>query len=242
MPNYSDPFEEEMSAMPTTTPDRTFNEAKHQFMEHYGSALVTNTYLKIALAGITVVCLGLVVLNFKTVQKYQNVKPLVIRISDLGQAEALNYSSFEYQPQEAELKYFLTQFVIQHYSRVRATVRENYARSLYFLEGRLADATIQENKKNKTIEKFLANHGTEIEVEIRNVQLEDLRASPYKATVDFDKVYYTPSDHLETKRESYVAHLIFVTKEHVSNQMIPINPLGFTILYLREDQAFSTQH
>lgn len=228
--------------MTTAIPDKPFNEARQQYMEHYGSALVTNTYLKIALAGITAVCLGLLVLNIKTVQKYQNVKPLVIRISDLGRAEALNYSSFEYAPQEAELKYFLTQFVIQHYSRVRATVRENYAHSLYFLDGRLADATIQENKKNRTIEKFLTDRGVEIEVEIRNVQLEDLRSSPYKATVDFDKVYYTPTDHLETKRESYVAHLIFATKDHVSNQMIPINPLGFTILYLREDQAFTTQH
>ena len=228
--------------MPTLESDRTFNEARQQYMEHYGSALVTNTYLKLALAGITAACIGLVILNVKTVAKYQNVKPLVIRISDLGRAEALSYSSFEYTPQEAELKYFLTQFVIQHYSRVRATVRENYAHSLYFLEGRLADATIQENRKNKTIEKFITDHATEIEVEIRNVQLEDLRSSPYKATVDFDKVYYTPTDHLETKRESYVAHVIFVTKEHVSNQMIPINPLGFTILYLREDQAFSTQH
>jgi len=225
--------------MLTAPPEKTFNQAKQQFMEHYGSALVTNTYLKIALAGMTAVSLGLVVLNMKTVQKYQNVKPLVIRISDLGRVEALNYSHFEYAPQEAELKYFLAQFVIQHYSRVRATVRENYARSLYFLDGRLADATIQENRKNKTIEKFLAGHGIEIEVEIRNVQLEDLRSSPYKATVDFDEIYYTPTDHVETKRETYVAHMVFATKEHVENQMIPINPLGFTILYLREDQAFT---
>jgi type IV secretory pathway TrbF-like protein len=81
--------------MLTAPPEKTFNQAKQQFMEHYGSALVTNTYLKIALAGMTAVSLGLVVLNMKTVQKYQNVKPLVIRISDLGRVEALNYSHFE---------------------------------------------------------------------------------------------------------------------------------------------------
>ena len=68
-------------------------------------------------------------------------------------------------------------FVQRHYSRVRATVRENYARSLYYLDGRLADATIEENKKNKTIETFLASRGDEIEVNVKNVAIEDLRRS-----------------------------------------------------------------
>ena len=32
-----------------TTPDKTFNEAKQLYMEQYGNAIVTGTYLKIAL-------------------------------------------------------------------------------------------------------------------------------------------------------------------------------------------------
>jgi type IV secretion system protein VirB5 len=68
----------------------------------------------------------------------QNLKPLVIRINDVGRAEAVNYESFEHKPQDAEIRYFLMQFVTRHYGRRRAAVREDYASSLYFLDGKLA--------------------------------------------------------------------------------------------------------
>jgi hypothetical protein len=110
--------------------------------------------------------------------------------------------------------------------------------SLYFLDGRLADAAIEANRKTKTIETFLAGEGEEIEIAVKNVAIDDLREPPYRATVDFEKVYYTQHDHLEIRRERYVAHFVFVVKERVPNAMIPINPLGLTITYFREDQAF----
>ena len=42
----------------------------------------------------------------------------------------------------------------------------------------------------------------------------------------------------ETKRERYVAHLVFVVRDRVDHALIPINPLGLTITYFRDDQAF----
>jgi type IV secretory pathway component VirB8 len=61
---------------------------------------------------------------------------------------------------------------------------------------------------------------------------------PYRARVDFYLVYYSPSDHSELKRDLYTANFVFVFKTHVANELIPINPLGMTITYFREDQAF----
>ncbi|MDQ6706558.1 MAG: hypothetical protein M3Z85_11350, partial [Acidobacteriota bacterium] len=75
-------------------------------------------------------------------------------------------------------------------------------------------------------------------IHVTNVTIEDLRAAPYKATVDFEKVYYAPADHLEIRREKYVANFVFVVKDRVPNAMIPVNPLGLTIVYFREDQSF----
>ena len=43
---------------------KTLDGAKRQFVELYGSALVLNTYLKIALVLVSLVALGLVGLNF----------------------------------------------------------------------------------------------------------------------------------------------------------------------------------
>jgi type IV secretory pathway TrbF-like protein len=219
-------------------PEKDYAAARRQYVELYGSTEVMNTYLKIAVLSLCLVVLGLMVLNFRTYAAYHELKPLVIRINEVGRAEAINYGSLEYQPQEAEIKYFLVQFVHAYYGRMRATVREAYPRSLYFLDGRLADAIIEANKKTKAIEMFLSRGTDEADIEVKNVAIEDLRKPPYKATVEFEKIYYAKADHRETRRERYVSNFVFFIKQPVANALIPINPLGITITYFREDQAF----
>jgi type IV secretory pathway TrbF-like protein len=216
---------------------KDFETAQRQYVEQFGSILVMNTYLKIAVLALSLVNLGLVALNIRTYRAFRDLKPLVIRINNVGRAEAVRYETLEYRPQEAEIKYFLTDFVERHYARMRSTARENYARSLYFLDGRLADALIEANKKTKTLETFLAGAGEEIDVHVTDISIEDLRTAPYRAAVDFEKVYYA-SDHTETKREKFIAHFVFIVKDHVPNTFVPVNPLGLTITYFREDQAF----
>src|SRR5579863_705362 len=216
-------------------PTKDYAAAKRQFLELYGSLAVMNAYLKIAVLSLSLVALGLVVLNFRTYAAYHELKPLVIRINDLGRAEAVNYGSLDYQPQEAEIKYFLVQFVHAYYGRMRATIQEAYPRSLYFLDGRLADAIIEANKKTKAMEMYLSGGADETDVDVKNVAIEDLRKPPYKATVEFEKVYYARADHRENRRERYVANFVFIIKQPVANALIPVNPLGLTITYFRED-------
>ena len=77
-----------MSAVADLNP-KSIENAKRQFVELYGSALVMNTYLKLALLLVSLLALGLLVLNFRTQATYANVKPLVVRIDDEGRAEAV---------------------------------------------------------------------------------------------------------------------------------------------------------
>jgi type IV secretory pathway component VirB8 len=147
-------------------------------------------------------------------------------------------ASLEYRPGEAEVRHFLIEFVRRHYSRIKATVREDYARSLYFLDSRLASALIESDKKENTIAAFLDGGDSEIDIAVNNVSIEDLREPPYRAAVDFEKVYLAPGDRSEIKRERYVANLVFVVRDRVPNELVPVNPLGLTITYFREDQAF----
>lgn len=217
---------------------KDFDAAKRQYVELYGSVAVMNTYLKIALVCLAAVSLLQGLLTAKIYESARHIEPLVIRINELGRAEAVSYGSLHYQPQEAEIKYFLADFVREHYGRVRATVRENYTRSLCFLDGRLADAFIEANKKGKSIEIFLTGNADETDIEVQNVAIEDLRKPPYKATVEFERVSYSPLDHKELRRVKAVANFVFVVKQPVPNSLIPVNPLGLTITYFREDQAF----
>ena len=218
---------------------KTLENAKRQFVELYGSALVMNTYLKIALVLVSLVALGLLGLDFHTTARYSQMKPLVIRIDDVGHAEAVQYDATRYQPRPPELRYFLTQFVVKHFSRIRATVQREYPDSLLFLEPALADATIAQNDQSRVIETFVTKPSAdEVDVVVQNVSLSELTSAPFKAAVTFQKVYYTPGTRHERARETHVAQIDFVMRDHVPNEFIRVNPLGLQIAYFRVDQAF----
>src|SRR5262245_31807610 len=213
--------------------------ARRQFVELYGSALVMNTYLKIALVLVSLVAVALVALNYHTASRFADVKPLVIRIDEVGRAEAVQYDASRYQPQAPELRYFLTQFVVKHFSRIRSTVQREYPDSLFFLEPTLADATIAQNGQSRAIETFVTNPSSdEIDVQVQNVSLSELTKPPYKAAVTFQKVHYAPGTRTERQRETYVAQVDFALRDHVANEFVPVNPLGLQIDYFRVDQAF----
>src|SRR5882672_659317 len=218
---------------------KTLDSAKRQFVELYGSALVLNTYLKIALVLVSLVALGLLGLNIHTATKYAQVKPLVIRIDDVGRAEAVQYDAAGYQPQAPEMRYFLTQFIVKHFSRLRATVQREYPDSLFFLEPALADATIAQNEQSRVLETFLTNPSAdEVDIVVQNVSLSELTKAPYKASVTFRKVFYAPGTRAERAHETYVAQIDFVMRSHVPNEFVRVNPLGLQITYFRVDQAF----
>jgi type IV secretory pathway TrbF-like protein len=219
--------------------DASFHDAKRLYLEQYGDAMVTNTYLKIALVLVSLAAIGLALVDLETVRTFHNFRPLVIRIDDLGRAEAINYQNFEYKPQDREAKYFLSQFCGLYYRRNRYTVQNDFSKSLYFLDGKLADGILDAYRKDDVIKKFITNTSApEIDVDVRKVALEQMQTPPFHARVDFYMVYYSPVDHSELKRNLYTANFVFVFKSQVPNELIPFNPLGMTITYFREDEAF----
>jgi len=219
--------------------DSSFQNAKRLYLESYGDPMVTNTYLKIALVLVSLITVALALIDLRTIRTFRNFRPLVIRIDDLGRAEAINYHNFEYKPQDAETKYFLSQFTKLYYRRNRYTIQDDFAKSLYFLDGKLANGILDAYRKDDVIRKFLTNTAApEIDVDVKKVSLEELQTPPFRARVDFYLVYYAPADHGELKRDLYTGNFVFAFQNRVPNELIPINPLGLTISYFREDQAF----
>ena len=219
--------------------DPTFHDAKRLYLESYGDPMVTNTYLKIALALLSIVCVALALIDLRTIRTFQNFRPLVIRIDDLGRAEAINYHNLEYNPQDAEAKYFLSQFCTLYYRRNRYTIQDDFSKSLYFLDGKIANGILDAYRKDDIIKKFITNTAApEIDVDVKKVALEEMQTPPFRARVDFYMVYYSPADHSELKRDLYTANFVFLFKSQVPNELIPINPLGLSVTYFREDEAF----
>jgi type IV secretory pathway TrbF-like protein len=221
------------------TRDASFENAKRLYLESYGDPMVTNTYLKIALALLALVCVALALVDLRTLRTFENFRPLVIRIDDLGRAEAIDYHNLEYKPEDAEAKYFLSEFCSLYYRRNRYTIQDDFTKALRFLDGKLANGILDAYRKDDIIRKFLTNSSApEIDIDVKKVALEAMQNPPYRARVDFYMVYYSPADHSELQRDLYTANFVFAFKSRVPNEMIPINPLGLTVTYFREDQAF----
>jgi type IV secretory pathway TrbF-like protein len=209
------------------------------YLQRHAALMVTNNHLRATLALTAVI---IAVLGYTLVavgRSYSSYKPLVIRINDVGHAEAVTYQAMEYKVQEAEIKYFLMDFLNRYYGRIRGAAKDDTARSLYFLTPRLADERLAELKQTRSLDDFLTGLGDQIEVAVDQISIEDLRQQPYKATVTYNKSYYTQIDHVLRAREKFSAHVQFIVMEKVPHNLIPLNPLGLTITYLREDQAFT---
>jgi len=219
--------------------DNTFSEAKQLYLEQYASAIVTGGYLKVAVAVLSLVVLGLVLVNMKVVRTLERFKPVVIRIDEIGRAQAVAYDSLAYKPEYKETKYFLTRFCQLYYRRNHSTINEDFTQAMYFLDGKLASDTIAQFKQKNIIRNFLSdNLAPEKDIEVQQVVVEPMEQAPYKATVDFFEIEYAPSDHSVAKRRIYTASFLFSFRDHVSNSEILTNPLGLTITYFREDEAF----
>ena len=222
--------------------DHQFNEARQLYLEKYGDAIVTNNYLRIAICMLCLVTAGLVMLNLRTIHTFQNFRPLVIRIDQLGRAQAIDYKSLEYHPGDREAKYFLSEFCRLYYRRNRYTVHDDFTKALYFLDGKLVNDTIEQHKKADTIHSFLINPSSpEVDIEVEKVALGAMQSPPYRASVDFYQLEYAPADHSLEKKTLYTANFVFLFKDEVPNALIPVNPLGLTITYLRQDQAFTSE-
>lgn len=222
--------------------DARFSEARQLYLEKYGDAITTGTYLKATVAALSLIVLGLVVLNLNTIRTFRNWRPLVIRVDDIGRAQALDYKSLEYQPGDAEAKYFLSEFCRLYYRRNRYTINDDFTKSLYFLDGKLANDIIQQSKSEDTMNKFLSDpDASQVDVDVQKVALQPMTKPPYQASVDFYRVEYAPADHSVIRKTLYTATLLFMFKDHVPVELIPINPLGVTITYFRQDQAFTDE-
>ena len=211
--------------------------AARQEYEYYGSTLTTNTALKVAL----LIALGVIALlgvdHVRMARIAANPQRIVVRINEVGRAEAVAYSDFTYKPQAPEIRYFLTQFVNGFYGRNHKTVREQYVNSLYFLDRQLFDVIDGQDRRSQWVPKFLTSSDDDVNVVVSNVVIEDLTTEPYRARVEFTKVF-TNTTGTETKRENWAAEFLFRFNPDVPNSLVPHNPLGLAITYFRQDQAF----
>jgi type IV secretion system protein VirB5 len=221
-----------------TKPDLT--RVGERYLEQYGEPLVMNTYLKITVLALCAICIALAALVYRSQNALAAMRPMIVRINDVGRAEAIDYRNFQYRPQEAENKYYLSRWAELYFTRNQFTIERDQMNALYFLNSDVQRAVIDQERKDNFIQNYVRDSALPfVDVEVKNVILDDLRQSPYSARIEFEKVFTNPADHSEVKRERWTATVTYVFRENVKNNELAVNPLGLTIVRFRADQAFS---
>jgi len=216
-------------------------DAGHRFLELYAEPVVTNSYLKVALLVLSVVTLASLALLYRAQTAASRLKPLVIAVSDIGRGQVMNYDDFSKVPVERVSKYYLARWTTLYYGRNHTMLQRDFSQSLNFLSDPLQSATLAKINQQKTLDNFLLDpSAANVDIEIKAVVLDDTRQAPYRAHIEFEKVFYSPGDQQEQRRERWTANVIYGFRDEVPNVMLLTNPLGLVISYVHEDQAFQS--
>ena len=208
-------------------------EPAQQFAEIWGEATVAARHLRIGTAALAALCLVLAA-GWCT-SAGRTLKPIVIRVDEIGRAEAVRYEAVEANPTATDptVQYFLHSFLADHYSRNPATVQERWTRSLTFLSPDAAYPIIERT----TPEIALVSRSAVTELsQVENIllRIEPGPEPPYRASADYEIAHYVRGE--ERGREQWTAHLMF-TFAPVSQELIATNPLGLFVVSLETARA-----
>ena len=208
-------------------------EPAQQFAEIWGEATVAARHLRIGTAALAALCLVLAA-GWCTSAGH-TLKPIVIRVDEIGRAEAVRYEAVEANPTATDptVQYFLHSFLADHYSRNPATVQQRWTRSLTFLSPDAAYPIIERT----TPEIALVSRSAVTELsQVENIllRIEPGPEPPYRASADYEIAHYVRGE--ERGREQWTAHLMF-TFAPVSQELIATNPLGLFVVSLETARA-----
>ena len=218
--------------------EKQTQDAGAEYAEIWGEAVHSNRHLRVLSIGLGALCLLLIIVVFRIVS-IDPPKPIVVRVDEVGRAEAVAYEAMEAQadPLDPTTKYFLNRFIHDFYSRRRATVQQNWSRSLRFLTTDLANASFRAESRNVAL---LAAGAARDELQVENVilRVQANPQEPHGATADFDLVRLVAQN--EVSRERWSLSLQFLFLEQIPPDLIVYNPMGIIITYLQGDRAVVT--
>ena len=210
-----------------------------QYAEIWGEAIHSNRHLRVLSIVLGSVSLLLVIVIIR-LAGVEPPRPIVVRVDEVGRAEALAYDTVEAKadPLDPTTKYFLNRFIHDYYSRQQATVEEHWSRSLRFLTTELANAAFRAESQNVAL---LAAGAAKDELQVERVvlRIQANPQAPHGATADFDLVRTVAKK--EVGRERWTLSLQFLFLARIPPELMVFNPMGIVITYLRGDRAMVTE-
>lgn len=207
------------------------------YLEAFAKPLVRSQWLTAAVVILGIALAGTLGLDFYTLASARSARPYIVRINQIGQAQAVEAGTERYIPQAPEIRYFLSRFCELYFGRNRYTIRRDLPDSLWFFDAPHAEQISQSWASSKTIENFI-NDPRQPEIDIKPVQVSvgDLTKPPYQARIDFQEIVHGSGD---SQTKTFTAYVVFTRLQKVPASMVAVNPLGFSIISLHLDQAMS---
>ena len=205
------------------------------FLAQWITAQSQNRFLRVVLFGSLALDIALAYGWLQAQRAREAMQPFIVAVDPAGKWHVREAGELVYTPSQEVIKYFLTTFVESYFGRVRATVKNDFARSIYFLDEGLGEAVLQAEHKTHEIEKFMSDTSIEErEIAVSNIALEERTDSNpvYRADITYDVIYNR--SHRESQREHHLLRVAFVLKRVVPVRFIGVNPLGFVIVNLSD--------
>ena len=207
------------------------------FAEIWDSERKASRHLRVVTTGLLLLLVTLATGWCRSASR--TLQPVFVRVDEIGRAEAVDYEALTWQndPLHPSTKYFLRQFVTDHYARRFATVADRWPQSLAFLEHTLAAAAA--DAQQQEIAEFASGVIRE-ERAVENLSLRVLARpeEPHEATADFD-VVRLGLDARELGRERWTTNMQFSFRE-IDPHELTANPIGLTITYYASDRVVSS--
>jgi len=139
---------------------------------------------------------------------------MIVRINDVGQAEAIDYRNFQYRPRKLRTS-IIFRAGRSSTSADIASLSSGPDELSLLPEWRRSACRYRAGTQGQTSSRHTSRKARSpyVDVEVKNIVLDDLRQSPYSARIEFEKVYTNPADHTELKRERWTASVTYVFRE-----------------------------
>ena len=185
--------------------------------------------------------------------QFSHRKPviLVTRVNEIGQAQAIKYTSTEFTPDDAVVRSALYSWAKLRFTLNKETAGRDYIHNYYFLSDKLGLAGMEQDRASQKIAKVIAGQGIGNEIEILGVQIQNLntetdasgRIAQGNAVIDLMKIF-PAATNAEAHKEHWTISVNFYINpqqgaERYANDPVfqMVNPLGVTITFIHEDRA-----
>ena len=204
-------------------------DAGREYAEVWGEPVDTNRKLRTLAVVLSGVCVALA----------GPPRPIVVRVDEVGRAEAVacEAATAGADPLDPTTKYFLDRFVADHCSRRRATVEEQWTRSLRFLPTGFANAAFA-REGSDVAATAAGTVGTDLQVEEVVLRIHPAPEPPHSATADFGLVHLAGEEELRRERWSLTVRFDFL--EAIPQELVVYRPMGLLITHLQADRALVT--